>query len=204
MTIRRDRSREGGRAQLRRGVRGSTHTRPAPSNREENSGGTRCQVVATNEQLGLCNKQGSREFPALDCVFHATHGLATSTDGGLESSRCDHVSKKKKDLPRDSLPDEWIGMGKRQNKVRAAEGPCHRHDFRELLLRRLPACSAEEEGSRMRPRGVARDVTVKEAPRDRGEVEPREGVEGATAWKRRTYGETFCLRMPQAKLSQNS
>ena len=181
MTIKRDRSREGGSAQLRRRVRGSTHTRPAPSNREEGSRGTRSQVVATNEQLGLCKKQGSREFPVLGCGCHATHGLDTSTDGGLETSRCDHVSKKKIGLPRDSLPGEWNGRGERQDKGRAAEGPCHRQDFREFLLRRPPACSAQEEGSRMRLCGVARDdhqghhATVEEKSHGKGVKEPQRG-----------------------------
>ena len=97
----------------------------------------------------------------------------------------------------------YDGMGERQNKARAAEGHCHRHDSRELLSRGLPACSAEEESSRMRPRNVAKDMAVEAAPRDRGEVETRQRVKGSTARKRRTYGETYCLRMPQAKLSQN-
>ena len=72
-------------------------------------------------------------------------------------------------------------MGERQNKARAAEGPCHRHDFRELLSRGLPACSAEEESSRMRLRDVAKDMAVEAAPRDQGEEETRQRVEGTSA-----------------------
>ena len=55
----------------------------------------------------------------------------------------------------------------------------------------------------MRLRNVAKDMAVEAAPRDRGEVETRQRVKGSTARKRRTHGETYCPRMPQATLSQN-